>query len=71
MCRQQELHIYEKPKGNKGDKVLSTVVYPIGYSFLPREGSLDDQDFLLMRYFKGFRQGEMQGAAKLMAKKGK
>lgn len=72
MCRNQQLIIYEKPTGKKdGSKILSTVQWTTGLSVLPNSVGVGGENYLLMKYFHGFMQGEREGAGKLMSKKGK
>lgn len=72
MCRFQQFEIYEKPTGKRdGSKILSTVIWPAGFTVLPNGVGIDGENFLLMKYFHGFLQGEREGAAKLMNKRGK
>lgn len=72
LCRQQQLVIYEKPTGKKdGSKVLSTAVWPTGFSSLPDGHGLYHEDYMLMKYFSGFLVGEKEACAKLIARKGK
>lgn len=72
LCRQQQLLIYEKPTGKKdGSKILSTVLWTTGLSVLPHGAGIYDEDYLMTKFFLGFLNGERQGAAKLMSKKGR
>lgn len=72
LCRQQQLIIYEKPTGDKkGTKILSTVLWPQGFSILPNNLGVDGENFIMMKYFHGFLMGERDGAVRLMAKKGR
>lgn len=72
LCRNQELIIFEKPTGKKdGSKMLTRIIWTTGISTLPEGRGLLSEDFLLMRYFSGFLQGDREAAAKELAKKGK
>lgn len=71
-CRQLTITIYEKPTGKKdGSKILSVLTWPTGYAHLPAPGGVADQDYLTMRYFRGFMSGEREAAGKLLSRRGK
>jgi hypothetical protein len=71
MCRETQLIIFEKPTGKKdGSKILSQVIWPTGFSFLP-SGHFESEDYMLTRYFMGFLRGEREGALAMVAKKGR
>lgn len=61
--------IFEKPKGKKGEKQITTVVWPTGFSLLPEEGGVDTQNYHTMRLLNAFLNGERAGVARNMAKK--
>lgn len=72
VCRQQQLIIYEKPTGRKdGSKILTQALWTTGLSVLPSGLGVLEEDYTLLKYFQGFLQGERQGSAKLMSKKGR
>lgn len=72
LCRTQQLIVYEKPTGRKdGSKVLTTILWPTGFSVLPNGGSLNDESYVITKYFHGFMSGEKKAAAEQMKKKGR
>lgn len=72
MARTTQLVIYEKPTGKKdGSKVLTTLIWPTGFSILPDNSIINENDYILMKYFHGFLQGEREGCATIMKRKGR
>jgi hypothetical protein len=69
VCRSTQLTIFRKPTGKSdGSERLVTVLWPMGFSILPREGGLDDQSFITARLFTAFLHGEQRGISRSMAK---
>lgn len=69
MCRTTQIVIFEKPKGNKGAKVMSVVLWPSGFSILPNDGGLEEQSYITMRLFQAFLSGERSGVSRMISKR--
>lgn len=63
LCREQQMNIFYKKemKGTKSVERLIIFPYTTGLAHLPGPGGLHDQDFLVMRMFNGFLEGERRG----------
>lgn len=70
MCRTTQLVVYRKPVPGKKDGSEKTVVvvWPTGFSQLPKAGGIEDQDYLTVRLFSACLRGEQQGTSRTMAK---
>ena len=69
-CRSTQLNIFRKPvKGKKdGTERIAVVVWPTGFTTLPKKGGWDDQPYYITRLFAAALRGEQQGASRLMQK---
>ena len=68
LCRQTQLVIFRKPTRRAGEEKIVTVVWPTGFSTLPRDGGWDEQDYITTRLFAAALRGEQRGVARNMQK---
>ncbi len=67
ICREVQFFSFRRPTGRKdGSEKQVTVLWPTGFSILPRPGGLENQDYFTMRLFAAFRRGEEQGQIRSM-----
>jgi hypothetical protein len=70
MCRSKSFVTFRKPSGRKpGEEKIVTAIFPNGYAILPREGGLEDQDFITMKLFHAAFRGEMEAFYRVIADK--
>ena len=68
LCRTTQLVIFRKPTKKAGEEKIVTVVWPTGFSTLPRRGGWDEQDYVTTRLFMAALRGEQRGVARNMSK---
>lgn len=66
LCRAQQFVHFRRPEGRDGKEKLVSVVFTTGLSLLPREGGVDEQNYVHMRIFAAFLRGEREGQLRLM-----
>lgn len=67
LCRTQEFITFRRPeKGGKERQV--TIVWTSGLSVLPDTGGIRDQNYVTMRVFNAFLEGERQGQMRRLSR---
>lgn len=65
MCRAQQFVHFRRPDQGGKERLVS-VIFTTGFSILPREGGLEDQDYITVRLFAAFLRGEREGQIRMM-----
>lgn len=67
LCRQQEFVTFRRPEQGGRERQI-TVPWTTGLSLLPDRGGVRDQDYLTMRVFQSFMEGERHGQIRRMSR---